>query len=105
MSKEEYEDKRTKLAVEIEPTPSWLRRGETVTIVYGEFEEVEIEHKNKQTGDSYMTKEWMIGILLRDGSEAFRLVSPSVFADIVKAFEAESKDGKMPKTLVYQRPL
>jgi len=105
LSKEEYEDKWTKLAFEIKRTPSWLRRGETVTIVYGDFEEVETARTDKKTGASYKSKDWKIGVLLRDGSKAWRMIDKYVFVDVMKMFKARAVDGKVPATVVYRRPL
>ena len=42
MSKELKEDQWILKAKEIEHAPSWLREGDTVEVVYGEFEEIEI---------------------------------------------------------------
>lgn len=88
----------------IEEAPIWLVEGDTVEIIYGNFEKVVTDRKDRNTGRAYQTNDFKIGVKLRDGTVGYRLVSKYLFVDIIKAFKDEKKahDGE---TLTYRRPL
>jgi len=105
VSKEMKEDEWMKKARDIEEAPKWLREGDTVEVVYGEFEEVETPRKDRRTGNEYVTIDFKVSIVLPNGSKAFRLVDKYTFVDLIKEFKAHAKDGVMPKTVTYRRPV
>lgn len=104
MPKEIEPDKWMQKADEIEKTATWLQEDEVVEVVYGDFEEVETSRTDKRTGNPFVTKDWRIGIRVADGSIGYRLIHRSVFVDLIKAFKAEAKGGKVPETIQYRRP-
>ena len=101
----DVEDEWQKKAKKIETMARWLREGDVVEVVYGEFEEVQTDRVDKRTGNPYQTTDFKITVLKSDGSKAFRLIDKYVFVDLMKSFKAGSKDGVMPKTIQYRRPV
>jgi hypothetical protein len=87
---------------ELDREAKWLGEGETIEVVYGEFEEVKTPRSDEETGRKYETTDFKIGCMVR-GKKCYRLVNKYLFSEIVGMFQ-EAKKTKDGETLTFMRP-
>jgi|GEM_PF-6464531 len=93
-----------KTLVELENEATWLQEGERVEVIYGEFWKGETPRTDDFSGKSYKTKDFKIGCKNEKGDHIFRYVNKYDMRDILATFKAKTVDGKIPKTIMWERP-
>jgi hypothetical protein len=93
-----------KMKTDIDTEANWLRDGESIEVIYGEFWEAKTKRKDEITGNEFETDDFKIGGTSEDGKHVFRLVNKYVFSDIIGLFQSKAVDGKLPKTVFFEKP-
>lgn len=91
---------------EIDDNALWLNEGDTVTVHYGDFEEITTKRRDKKTDNPYETHDFKVGVTLPNGVRTYWKVSKYLFSAILQQFaDAPRKaDGKIADTISYTRP-
>lgn len=98
-------DKWTAEADAYENKLRYVDFGSMIEVIYGDFEKIAVEKKDKKTGKPYPATDWKVGIRKDGKRKVVRLNEYNFSLMVRKAQEiAKANGGKFPETFAFQVP-